>query len=291
MCDANLNLYKIFCVVAETKNYSEASKKLFVTESTISSHIKNLEKQLNITLFYRERDGLKITKEGQELYDAINNKIKDIDFSVESFIQNNDISKAKITIGCPSHISNFYLTKYLSKVKKDYPNLKIDIVGAADYSSLLDKLQKHLIDFVIIDVIPPEAKNEIKVEKIAEIHNTFVYNQPVTINNLKELENFNYILNYEKSFSTKELFETLKEYNIHINADLKADITEMRIEEAKEGLGIAYVMKDAVTNAIKNKELYEVELPIQLPTMKINLVYIEQYLTKMDSIFIKKYLK
>lgn len=44
MSDTNLNLYKIFCIVAESKNYKEASEKLYLTESTISSHIKNLEK-------------------------------------------------------------------------------------------------------------------------------------------------------------------------------------------------------------------------------------------------------
>lgn len=43
MSDINLNLYKIFCTVAESKNYKEASEKLFITESTVSSHIKNLE--------------------------------------------------------------------------------------------------------------------------------------------------------------------------------------------------------------------------------------------------------
>ena len=114
MSDTNLNLYKIFCTVAETRNYTEASERLFVTESTISSHIKNLENQLDTTLFYRERDGLKLTERGKELYNSINEKIKDIDFSVESFMQDNDISKAKITIGCPSHISNFYLARCIA---------------------------------------------------------------------------------------------------------------------------------------------------------------------------------
>lgn len=291
MSDTNLNLYKIFCTVAETRNYAEASERLFVTESTISSHIKNLENQLDTTLFYRERDGLKLTDRGKELYNSINEKIKDIDFSVESFIQDNDISKAKITIGCPSHISNFYLARCIAGAKKEYPNLRVDVIGASDYSGLIDRLQKHLLDFVIMDVIPPEAKNEIKVKELKKIHNTFVYNQPLKIDNLKELESYNFILNYESSVSTKELFETLKQHKVSIKANLQADITEMRIEEAKEGLGIGYVMKEATEEAVRNKELYEVELPINLPSMKINLVYMEKYLTKIDKIFIKKYLK
>lgn len=291
MSDTNFNLYKIFCTVAESKNYKEASEKLFVTESTISSHIKNLENKLDITLFYRERDGLTLTKAGKELYDSMNDKIKDIEFAEESLIQNHDISKAKITIGCPSHISISYLAKCITEAKKDYPNLKIDLIGAADYSGLIDRLQKHIVDFVILDVIPPEAKNEIKVKSLKKINNIFVYNQPLEIKDLKELENYNFILNYENSVSTKELFEILRQNKVKIKADLQADITEMRIEQAKQGLGIGYVMKDATEDALKNREVYEVKLPIALPEMKINLVYMEKYLTKMDKIFIKKYLK
>ena len=291
MSDTNLNLCKIFCTVAETRNYTEASEKLFVTESTISSHIKNLENQLDTILFYRERDGLKLTERGKELYDSINDKIKDIDFAMESFIQDNDITKSKIIIGCPSHISISYLAKCIAKAKKDYPNLKIDVIGAADYSGLIDRLQKHIVDFVIMDVIPPEAKNEIKVTSLKKTNNIFVYNKPLKIKEIKELEDYKFILNYENSVSTKELFSTLKKHKVQIKADIQADITEMRIEEAKQGQGIGYVMKEATEEAIKNKEVYEVELPIPLPEMKINLVYMEKYLTKMDKIFIRKYLK
>ena len=65
----------------------------------------------------------------------------------------------------------------------------------------------------------------------------------------------------------------------------------MRIEEVKQGQGIGYVIRDAANEAIKNKEVYEVKLPIQLPKMKISVVYLEKYLTKIDKIFIKRYLK
>ncbi len=291
MSDTNLNLYKIFCVVAESRNYKEASEKLFVSESTISSHIKNLENKLDITLFYREKDGLVLTIEGKKLYDSMSEKIRDIEFAEESLIQECDFSKAKLTIGCPSHISISYLAKCLKKVKEDYPDLKIDLVGASNYSGLIDKLQKHLVDFIILDVIPNEVQNEIKVKELKDINNVFIYNKPLKIDNLKELENYNFILNFENSISTKQLFECLNKYDVHIKADIHSDITEMRIEEVKQGQGIGYVIKEATEDAIKNRELYEVELPISLPRIKINLLYIDKYLTKMDKIFIKKYLE
>lgn len=291
MSNINFNLYKIFCTVVDSNNYSEASKKLFLTESTISSHIKKLEENLGITLFYREREGLTLTAEGKTLYDSINEKIKDIEFIENSLIENNDISKSKIVIGCPTHISIAYLATSITNIKKDYPNLRVDIIGAADYRGLIQLLQKHEVDFVILDVVPPEAKNEIKVKSLKIYDNVFISNTPMEINNIKQLENYQYILNYENSVSTRELFETLKKCGVEIKAHIQADTTEMRIEAVKQGLGIGYVMRDAATDLIKNEEIYELKLPIELPKKKINLVYIEKYLTKIDKIFIKKYLK
>ena len=58
------------------------------------------------------------------------------------------------------------------------------------------------------------------------------------------------------------------------------------------GLGIAYVIKDAVKKEIENGELYEVNLPdeIVFPTSEIKVVYIKDRLTKVDKQFIKEYL-
>lgn len=291
MSDTSLNLYKIFCVVAESKNYKEAGEKLFLTESTISSHISNLEKQLDIVLFYRERDGLTLTREGKELYDSIHEKIKDIEFAENAIIQNHDISKAKITIGCPSHISIFYLSKCITKARKDYPDFKIDIIGVSDYNGLIQLLQQHSVDFVIMDIVPRDVKSEIEIKTLKKVSNVFISKEPVNITNIKDLENYKFVLNYENSVSTKELFETLKKHNVKIKADIQVDITEMRIEEVKQGQGIGYVMKEAAERDLENNEVYEVKLPIELPEMKINLVYIDKYLTKADKTFIKKYMK
>ena len=72
---------------------------------------------------------------------------------------------------------------------------------------------------------------------------------------------------------------------------MECDITEVRVEAVKRDLGIGYVIKEAVKRELKKGELYEVELPIELPSMNINLVYIKDQLTKVDKSFIKKYLK
>jgi len=287
----NQYLYQVFCAVAEAKNYDEASEKLHITKSTISAHIKKLEDILGITLFYREREGLLLTDAGRELFEDLVPSIKQIEFAERKAIQNNDIQNARLTIGCPTHLYSFYLSKCIEKIKNDYPNIKVDLIGVADYQGLINKLKEHTIDFVVIDVLPNDLTKEMKVKEMKKIHNTFISNKPLQLNDIKELENQSLILNYENSTSSKELYATLKQHDVDIKAEIHADATEMRIEEVKMGHGIGYVMKEAVEDDIKNEEIYEVILPISLPEMKINLVYIEKYLTKIDKIFIKEYMK
>ena len=62
--DINLNLYKIFYEVALSESISDASKKLFITQSAVSKAIKKLEEDLNVSLFYRNSKGVRLTSKG-----------------------------------------------------------------------------------------------------------------------------------------------------------------------------------------------------------------------------------
>lgn len=50
----NLNILKSFLVTSETKNLTKASELLNYSQSTVSTHIEKLEKQLDVKLFYRK---------------------------------------------------------------------------------------------------------------------------------------------------------------------------------------------------------------------------------------------
>ena len=82
----------------------------------------------------------------------------------------------------------------------------------------------------------------------------------------------------------------LKKNNISINPILRCPTTEQRINAARLGIGIAYVMKDAVQDELESNELYEVKIPIKLPRNDLKIVYLKNHLTKVDKQFINNYL-
>lgn len=204
--------------------------------------------------------------------------------------ERNDLATGTINIGCQSHLTNYYLMEYIKVAKNDYPNLNVELTCGAVSSEMFEMLKNHKLDFVITDVIPTET-DEFVIEELKKVNNIFVAKEPLKIENVKELEDLRYILNFDNTITTKKLFKVLKEHNVKIKPNMKCDTTEIRVEAVMNGLGIAYVMKEAVKKQLENGELYEVELPIELPELSINLVYIKDMLTQVDKKFIKKYLK
>ncbi len=289
MSNVNLNLYRIFCKVAQSKSYSEAAEKLGLSVPNISIQISTLEEQLNLKLFNRESKGVTLTSDGQELYEIVNKSISNLDFAEKIAKDKNEMESGCIKIGCPSHFTSYFLMEKIEKVKKDFPNLNIKIICEVDINKMLDLLKNHKVDFAITDT--EISDNNIEVQELLTINNIFVSKAPLKISNIRELENLNCILNLETTKTTQQLKEVLEKENVSIHADMMCDATEIRVEAVKRNMGIAYVIKEAVKKELNSKELYEVELPMVLPSIKLNLVYLSGELTKIDKKFIKEYLK
>lgn len=291
MYDISINLYRTFCVVAKSKNYADASNKLHISTTAISKNIRQLESILGTTLFYREKDGVILTGAGNEFFKRAEEGLAILNLAEKLIIQKNDLATGEISIGCPSHLTSFYLMDCIEKAKIDYPGLKINLISGSNFTEMMQMLQEHKIDFMIDTTQVDTNYNNIVVEELKEVKNIFISNSPLKIKELKELEKQKYILNFEYSSTTKKLRNILKQHDVEIEANMQYDITELRINAAKRGLGIGYVMKEAVKKELDDKELYEVELPIELPISKINLIYIKEQLTQSDKKFIKNYLK
>ena len=64
-CD--FNKYKMFYAVSEYKSFSKAAEILHISQPAISYAVKELERELDTTLFIREKKTVRLTPEGEEL--------------------------------------------------------------------------------------------------------------------------------------------------------------------------------------------------------------------------------
>lgn len=287
----NLNHYRTFWVVAQSKSYADASNKLNVTKTAIAKNIQQLEDQLNTKLFYRESRGVKLTADGETFYKFVDRGFSEIEAGEKLIAQKNNIETGEIIIGALSHIADFLLIDKIQEVKSKYPELKVKLTTGATGKNLIELLEDHKIDFAVDSTSMNIKNKDIVKEELMEVENIFIAKKPTKIDDIKELTNFKLVLGGEYTHTTQELINTLKEHGVSIKPSVEMDITELRISAAKKGIGISYVMKESVKEALKNKEVYEVKIPIKLPVSKINLIYLKEQLNKADKQFIKDYLK
>ena len=64
----NLKQLEAFVKVAETKNFSEAARRLYLTQPTVSAHVAALERELDVCLLQRNTKTVELTDAGRELH-------------------------------------------------------------------------------------------------------------------------------------------------------------------------------------------------------------------------------
>jgi LysR family transcriptional regulator, transcriptional activator for bauABCD operon len=70
LSDIDIRLLRIFVAVVEQGSFSVAATRLNVSESTVSTHMADLEKRLGMRLCERGRAGFRLTEDGEEVFRA-----------------------------------------------------------------------------------------------------------------------------------------------------------------------------------------------------------------------------
>lgn len=289
MNNINLNLYRIFYIVAKSKSLVEVSRKLHISQPAISKDIKKLEDSLNTKLIYRKNNGISLTANGEEFIKYLDESFGILNTGEEIIKQRNDLEHGTISIGCLSHISSLYLMERIEAFKNKYPGIKIQILSATS-EQLMDLLQLHKLNFIIDTSIPNTIYNNLETKFLKDFDTIFISNKKMIINDLKELENKKWILPFDYTGTRKRLDNILEKYNIYINSSMELDVTDLIIDAVKRNLGIGYVIKDSVKEELKNGIVYQIDTKIELPKTSIYLINLKDQLTKADKILIKEYL-
>ena len=121
----DLELYRVFYIVAKNKHMTRASEELHISQPAISQSIKKLEEQLGGTSFLRSNKGMELTEEGKMFYDYVKGALELINNAENEFTSFKDLSKGEIKIGCSTTLTKLVLMDSLKQFHRDYPNINI----------------------------------------------------------------------------------------------------------------------------------------------------------------------
>lgn len=292
--DINLNLYKIFYEVALSKSISDASNRLYITQSAVSKAIKKLESDLDTNLFYRNSKGVRLTEKGEELLFYVEEAFNNLTTAERVMIESNTLNKGKLSIGVPSQIGSFYIFEDIANFHRKYPNIEITIISKTT-TQLLKLLEQHEIDF-IIDTSPINTNiDNIVVKHLSDVENCFAVKSDTKldiskIKSIKDLSKYPLVLPIKGTDNRRQLEKLFDMNKVSLNNVINIHTSEMIVGSIKEDLGIGYIIYDVIKDNIKSGEFKKIELKEKLPVISINLVYIPKYLTIAPKFFIENYL-
>lgn len=121
----NIHQLNVFVVAAETLNFTQTAKRLHLTQSSVSQHIKSLENQLEVELFHRKGRSLEITEAGRILLPMARDMVAgSIRVSEQMELLKHEIH-GYLIVGCNTAPGKYLLPTLLSKFHQEYPLVRI----------------------------------------------------------------------------------------------------------------------------------------------------------------------
>ena len=155
-----------FVTVAQSKSFSEAARRLHITQSALSQRILNLEEDLRITLFLREPHGIRMTEQGESLlrYCRSKNLLEEQFLSGIRLGNENELSGMVRIASFSTHVRSLLLPK-LGAFGRAHPGVQIDLF-TREVRELPIMLKSGEADFIFTD--HPIEKQEVENRLVAQ---------------------------------------------------------------------------------------------------------------------------
>lgn len=273
--DTNLEYYKIFYYVVKYGRFTKAAEKLCITQPAVSQAMKHLEQALSTTLFYRTQKGMRLTREGEELYTYIKQGYEYMVMGEEKIKEMKDLSHGEIRIGASDMTLQFYLLPYLEQFHQQYPKVKLAVTNGPTPDTIGQLLSSN-IDFGVVST-PFVEKEEIEFQEVSEIEDVIAAgsrfeNLRGKILSFEKLEQLPMIC-LEKNTSSRGFVERhLLDNGVLLKPEIELATSDMIVQFVLRNLGVGIVMKDFVKKYLENGQLFALELEQPFPKRKIGII-------------------
>ncbi|MGM9736185.1 MAG: LysR substrate-binding domain-containing protein [Candidatus Cryptobacteroides sp.] len=142
-----LRQLRYFVKTAETLNFSEAARLLFVTQSTLSQQVRQLEQELGTTLFMRDSHNVQLTESGELLLPLAKRTLQDATACQDRINDLQQLLSGSLNIGITYTFAPL-LTETLMEFLKIHPGVKLNICYKT-MEELMEMLRKRELDFVL----------------------------------------------------------------------------------------------------------------------------------------------
>ena len=272
----DIRLYTLLEVV-KFNSYTRAAEHLSLTQPAVTQHIKQLEKELGIKIFYRVGKEIKPTNEGNvviqyarrniALYERMKQSILDIQRQVR-----------RLTVGITHTAESNAVAEVLGRYSSKNPGTTITIISDS-INNLYSMLKNYEIDLAVVEgKIQDNSINSLLLDTdslmlVVSNNNPLAKKSMVTLNELKKQP----LILRRPSSGTRNLFVahlesknmSLDDFNVILEVDNIATIKDL----IRRDIGVSILARSACLDELKKGKI--TVLPIENLSMirEINILY------------------
>lgn len=235
---ANHHQFVAFAYVVREGSFSAAATRLGVTQSAVTQHVAKLEKQVGSQLLLRSREGVSLTRTGQEFYDLADRLVA-LDASINERLEGFEaMARGHIKI-----IANAPLPalRAISQFRKAYPDVDIDF-ALYGWTTATRLLRERRADVGLI-TDPPimEDWERVPVQKTRYV----AYLLPTSaladreVLTFDDLRHETVILPENGSLTERVVREAQAKHGIQLNRTITMTTFPLMCESVLQGAGIA----------------------------------------------------
>lgn len=130
-----------FLILSQMLSYSKAAKKLFMTQSTLSRHIMELEKELGVTVLERSTHAVSLTHAGKILAQRAKPLIEKSESAINRLHMSGLQTSGNVSIASLDSDTLDQLHLFLALFSEKFPEieLNVDVIGSGDHATPLER--------------------------------------------------------------------------------------------------------------------------------------------------------
>lgn len=145
----NLSQLKYVLAVEKYRNFSVAADSCYLSQSSLSQQITNLEKELGVRLFKRTTRTTLVTEAGEEFIKEAKEILYRVEILEQTMHSYAGQLRGTINVGAISSLEKIKFSSLITSFYEEYPDLTVNICRANSLK-LLEQLEKQHIDIAFL---------------------------------------------------------------------------------------------------------------------------------------------
>lgn len=245
----NYDYYRIFYYVAKYGNLSQAARVLLSNQPNLTRTVKNLENELGCTLFFRTNRGMRLTPEGEKLFQHVKVALEHLEAGEAEITETKNLQSGTVFIAATEVALRCLLLSVLNQYRRLYPGIRLRISNHSAPQAIA-AVREGTADLALVttpfDHSPALQQKTLKPFREAAVCSDAFPELLGRSVALEELQKYPLISlgNQTGSFSFYSNF--FNENDLRYSPDIEAATSDQILPMVEAGLGIGFVPEEII---------------------------------------------